>query len=67
MEGCSPTDDNVRAILHFPVPNSSKAAHSFFLQMIGFYRKFIPSFAQISSPLNKFTRKGFPFIWTEVE
>ncbi|CAM4939939.1 unnamed protein product [Rotaria socialis] len=66
MEGCSPTDDNVRAILHFPVPNSSKAAHSF-LQMIGFYRKFIPSFAQISSPLNKFTRKGFPFIWTEVE
>ncbi|CAF4162595.1 unnamed protein product, partial [Rotaria magnacalcarata] len=66
MEGCSPTDDNVRAILHCPIPNSSKAAHSF-LQIVGFYRKFIPGFAQISSPLNKFTRKGFPFIWSDVE
>ncbi|CAF1445403.1 unnamed protein product [Rotaria sordida] len=35
--------------------------------MVGFYRKFIPRFAQISAPLNKFTRKGFPFIWTEAE
>ncbi|CAF4218904.1 unnamed protein product, partial [Rotaria sordida] len=35
--------------------------------MVGFYRKFIPHFAQISSPLNKFTKKGFPFIWTETE
>ncbi|CAF4787064.1 unnamed protein product, partial [Rotaria sp. Silwood2] len=35
--------------------------------MIGVYRKFIPLFAQISASLNKFTRKGFPFIWTEIE
>jgi hypothetical protein len=35
--------------------------------MVGFYRKFIPRFAQISASLNKFTRKGFPFIWTETE
>ncbi|CAF4964777.1 unnamed protein product, partial [Rotaria socialis] len=59
-------DDNIRSILQFPLPQSSKAAHSF-LQMVGFYRKFIPRFAQISAPLNKFTRKGFPFIWTEAE
>ncbi|CAF3599838.1 unnamed protein product [Rotaria socialis] len=64
--GCSPNDDNIRSILQFPLPQSSKAAHSF-LQMVGFYRKFIPRFAQISAPLNKFTRKGFPFIWTEAE
>lgn len=65
-EGCSPTDDNTRSITQFPVPTSSKAAHSF-LQMIGFYRKYIPRFAHISAPLNKFTRKGFPFVWTDVE
>ncbi|CAF5014318.1 unnamed protein product, partial [Rotaria sp. Silwood1] len=35
--------------------------------MVGFYRKFIPRFSQISAPLNKFTWKGFPFIWTEAE
>ena len=35
--------------------------------MVGFYRKLIPGFAQISLPLNKFTRKDFPFVWTDVE
>ncbi|CAF2777528.1 unnamed protein product [Rotaria sp. Silwood2] len=30
-------------------------------------KKFIPRFAQISSPLNKFNRKGLPFIWTDIE
>ena len=62
----SSADDNVRSIIQFPVPAPSKTAHSFF-QMVGFYRKFIPLFAQLSSPLNKFTKKGFPFIWTETE
>jgi transposase InsO family protein len=65
-DGYLPTDDNTRSIKQFPVPKSSKAAHSF-LQMVGFYRKFIPRFAQISAPLNKFTRKDLPFIWTEAE
>ncbi|CAF1321713.1 unnamed protein product [Adineta steineri] len=65
-DGCSPNDDNIRSIMQFPLPQSSKAAHSF-LQMVGFYRKFIPRFGQISAPLNKFTSKGFPFIWTEAE
>ena len=65
-EGCSPNDDNIRSITQFPIPTSSKGAHSF-LQMVGFYRKFIPQFAQISAPLNKFTRKGFPFLWTDLE
>ena len=65
-DGCSPADYNIHSIIQFPVPTSSKAPHSF-LQMVGFYRKFIPRFSQISSPLNKFTKKGFPFIWTETE
>ena len=64
--GCTPLDDNIRAITQFPTRKSSKAAHSF-LQMVGFYRKFIPGFAQVSFPLNKFTRKDSPFVWTGVE
>ena len=66
FNGCSPTPDNIRSIMEFPVPTSNKAAHSF-LQMVGFYRKFIPQFASISYPLNKFTRKDIPFIWTSLE
>ncbi|CAF3937474.1 unnamed protein product, partial [Rotaria sp. Silwood1] len=64
--GCLPNDDNIRAIMKFPIPTSGKAAYSF-LQMVGFYRKFIPRFAQISAPLNKFNRKGLSFIWTNIE
>ncbi|CAF4504816.1 unnamed protein product, partial [Rotaria sp. Silwood2] len=66
VAGCLPNNDNIRAIMQFPIPLSGKAAYSF-LQMVGFYRKFIPRFAQISSPLNKFNRKGIPFIWTDIE
>lgn len=65
-DGCSPNLEKVRSILQFPIPRSSKAAHSF-LQMVGFYRKFISGFSTISHPLNKFTRKNFPFVWTDVE
>ncbi|CAF5183326.1 unnamed protein product [Rotaria magnacalcarata] len=61
--GCLPNDDNVRAIIQFPTPTSSKAAHSF-LQMVGFYRKFIPRFAQISSPLNKSSAKVLAIWWS---
>lgn len=65
-DGCLPNDDNIRSILKFPIPKSSKAAHSF-LQMVGFYRKFIPRFAALSYSLNKFTSKNFIFIWTAAE
>ncbi|CAF3759897.1 unnamed protein product [Rotaria sp. Silwood1] len=65
-DGCSSNNDNIRSISQFSLLQSRKAAHSF-LQMVGFYRKFIPRFSQISAPLNKFTWKGFPFIWTEAE
>jgi hypothetical protein len=64
--GCSPTSDNIRAISRFPTPQSTKVAHSC-LQMAGFYRRFIPDFTRISFPLNKFTRKNLPFVWTQTE
>ena len=33
--------------------------------MIGFYRKFIPSFSEIARPLTQLTRKNAHFHWSE--
>ena len=34
-----------------------------FLDLVGFYRKFVPLYADITRCLTKMLRKGVPFIW----
>ena len=36
-----------------------------FLGLASFYRRFVPGFAQIASPLHELTRKGITFKWSE--
>ena len=48
-----------------PPPQNPKEVKQF-LGLAGYYRKFVPQFADIACPLNALTRKGVEFIWTEV-
>lgn len=41
----------------FPVPETKKQVRSF-LGLSGYYRKFIPNYAQIATPLTDLTRKN---------
>lgn len=50
-EGTRPLDTKVEAIKSFPEPKTIKQLRRF-LGMINFYRRFIPSAAQIQAPLN---------------
>ncbi|CAH2099527.1 unnamed protein product [Euphydryas editha] len=50
-EGTKPLDTKVEAIKSFPEPKTIKQLRRF-LGMINFYRRFIPSAAQIQAPLN---------------
>lgn len=49
--GTKPLDDKVQAISDFPVPKTVRELRRF-LGMINFYRRFIPTAAQIQAPLN---------------
>ena len=47
------------SIKHFPTPKTKKNVRSC-LGLIGFYRKFIPNFADIAVPLTDLTKKNVP-------
>ena len=61
-DGISPFPNKLDSIKHMPVPNSAKGIKQF-LGLTGYYRKFIPRFADISRPLTTLT-KDTKFEWT---
>ena len=62
-EGISPLPNNLDSIRHMPVPNSAKEIKQF-LGLTGYYRKFVPRFADISRPLITLMKKDAKFEWT---
>ena len=59
-EGISPLPNKLDSIKHMPVPNSAKEIKQF-LGLTGYYRKFVPRFADISRPLTTLTKKDVKF------
>ena len=48
-----------------PAPRTPKEVKQF-LGLVGYYRKFIPRFADIARPLNALTCKYVDFVWDEI-
>ena len=54
----------IKAIQDLAPPSTLEELRSF-LGLAGYYRRFIPRFATIASPLTALTNKGVQFVWTE--
>ena len=62
-EGVEMDKSKVQSILDWKRPGSLKEIQSF-LGFANFYRRFIPNFSTVVSPLTKLLRKGAHFEWT---
>ena len=60
---CDPR--KIEDVKSWPVPNCLKSVRQF-LGFVGYYRRFIPSFADLAEPLVALTGKDVPFIWRPV-
>ena len=59
-----PNPEKIEAIKQWKQPNDVGAIRSF-LGVVGWYRKFIPHFAEVAVPLVRLTRKNTKFIFNE--
>ena len=62
-EGISTDPEKVKVLRDWPPPRDVSDLRSF-LGCAGYYRQFIPNFAEVTAPLCNLERKDTPFQWT---
>lgn len=63
-DGISPDTDRIKPILEYPAPNCVKSTRRL-LGMAGWFRKFVPNFANIAAPISQLLKKTrAKFMWT---
>ena len=62
-EGIQPLPEKLESIAKMPAPKNPKEVKQF-LGLVGYYRKFVPRFADILRVLTHLTKKDVEFKWT---
>ena len=60
----NPVPEKLESIEKMPAPTTPKEVKQF-LGLIGYYRKFVPRFADIARPPTSLTKKDIEYKWTE--
>ena len=66
LKGVAVLENRVQAIKDWVAPKDLTETQRF-LGFCNFYRGFIPRYSEIATPLTALTRKGVPFVWSDVE
>ena len=61
--GIRPDPRKVQALLHWPVPKTTKEVHQFH-GLGSYYRGYIEGFARRAKPLTELMKKDAPFLWS---
>ena len=61
--GIRPLPEKLESVKGMPAPTTPKEVKQF-LGLVGYYRKFIPRFADIARPMTNLTKQDVPFEWT---
>ena len=64
-KGITPMPEKLVCIKEMPPPKTPKEVKQF-LGLIGYYRKFVPRFSDLTQPVNALTRKNVLFEWTPI-
>ena len=64
IDGTSPQQAKVEAILKIPAPTDITSLRSF-LGLVNYYRRFIPHFSTVAKPLNTLLQKGQSYVWEQ--
>ena len=62
-KGIKPLPEKLDSVKKMPAPTTPKEIKQF-LGLVGYYRKFIPRFADIARPMTNLMRQDTPFEWT---
>ena len=62
-KGIEPVLEKIKSIKEMPAPKTPKEVKQF-LGLIGYYRKFVPRFSDVTRPLTNLTKKDIVFEWT---
>ncbi len=54
-----PEPSKLEAVVAFPVPKTKKDVRAF-LELSGYYRRFIPNYSSVAAPLSDLTKKALP-------
>ena len=62
-EGTEPLPEKLESLKDMPPPTNPKEVRQF-LGLAGYYRKFVPKYADIARPLTNLTKQDVPYEWT---
>lgn len=62
-DGLRTDPSKVESMLNYPTPKCIKDVRRF-IGLVSWYRRFVPNFASLVSPISKLTRKNQKFVWS---